>query len=161
MSYTPTEWKNGDTITANKLNKIEEGIENCTITAPYKIEVEEDIEEGEEGEEEVKIYIISQDIIDYIIENEPLFIYGSIIGEEFSGETMERFKVTECYTLNEVSYLDNFKRVAYKGSAGLIELFSKEMLSQIDPAYSKFTFLTKEFSYNEDSDSWIGGGADK
>ena len=28
MSYTPTEWKNGDTITAEKLNKIEEGIEN-------------------------------------------------------------------------------------------------------------------------------------
>ena len=27
MSYTPTEWKNGDTITAEKLNKIEEGIE--------------------------------------------------------------------------------------------------------------------------------------
>lgn len=28
MSYTPTEWKNGDTITAEKLNHIEEGIEN-------------------------------------------------------------------------------------------------------------------------------------
>lgn len=26
MSYTPTEWKNGDTITAEKLNKIESGI---------------------------------------------------------------------------------------------------------------------------------------
>lgn len=26
MSYTPTEWVNGDTITAEKLNKIEQGI---------------------------------------------------------------------------------------------------------------------------------------
>lgn len=30
MSYTPTEWKNGDTITAEKLNKIEEGIEGAS-----------------------------------------------------------------------------------------------------------------------------------
>ena len=27
MSYTPTEWKKGDVITATKLNKIEQGIE--------------------------------------------------------------------------------------------------------------------------------------
>lgn len=26
MTYTPTEWKNGDVITAEKLNKIEEGV---------------------------------------------------------------------------------------------------------------------------------------
>ena len=30
MSYTPTAWKNGDTITAEKLNKIEEGIEDSS-----------------------------------------------------------------------------------------------------------------------------------
>lgn len=40
MSYTPTEWKNGDTITATAMNKIENGIANaggggaliCTVT---------------------------------------------------------------------------------------------------------------------------------
>lgn len=29
MSYTPTEWQTGDTITAEKLNKMENGIENA------------------------------------------------------------------------------------------------------------------------------------
>ena len=29
MSYIPTEWKNGDIITADKLNKIENGISNA------------------------------------------------------------------------------------------------------------------------------------
>lgn len=28
MEYTPTEWKNGDVITAEKLNKLEQGIAN-------------------------------------------------------------------------------------------------------------------------------------
>lgn len=27
MAYTPTEWKNGDVITAEKLNKLEEGVQ--------------------------------------------------------------------------------------------------------------------------------------
>ena len=29
MSYTPTEWKCGDTITAEKLNKLENGLAEC------------------------------------------------------------------------------------------------------------------------------------
>ena len=29
MSYTPTEWKNGDTITAEKMNNIENGVSNA------------------------------------------------------------------------------------------------------------------------------------
>lgn len=28
MSYTPTKWNNGDVITAEKLNKLEQGVEN-------------------------------------------------------------------------------------------------------------------------------------
>lgn len=32
MSYTPTEWKNGDIITEEKLNKIQEGIENLSTS---------------------------------------------------------------------------------------------------------------------------------
>ena len=31
MAYTPTEWKSGDVITAEKLNNIEEGISNSNI----------------------------------------------------------------------------------------------------------------------------------
>lgn len=31
MAYEPTEWKNGDIITAEKLNKIENGIANNGI----------------------------------------------------------------------------------------------------------------------------------
>lgn len=31
MSYTPTEWKNGDIISAEKMNKIQEGIENLSM----------------------------------------------------------------------------------------------------------------------------------
>ena len=30
MAYTPTEWKNGDVITAEKLNKIEDGITDAS-----------------------------------------------------------------------------------------------------------------------------------
>lgn len=29
MTYTPTEWKNGDTITAEKLNKLEDGVNSA------------------------------------------------------------------------------------------------------------------------------------
>ena len=29
MSYTPTEWACGDTITAEKLNKLENGLAEC------------------------------------------------------------------------------------------------------------------------------------
>ena len=35
MSYTPTEWTTGDTITAEKLNKIEGGIESAESKVVY------------------------------------------------------------------------------------------------------------------------------
>lgn len=28
MAYTPTDWKNGDIITADRLNKLEQGVSN-------------------------------------------------------------------------------------------------------------------------------------
>jgi ribonuclease BN (tRNA processing enzyme) len=31
MAYTPTTWANGDTITAEKLNKLEQGVANVSI----------------------------------------------------------------------------------------------------------------------------------
>lgn len=37
MSYTPTEWKNGDIITAEKMNNIEQGIQNAQNVAVVKI----------------------------------------------------------------------------------------------------------------------------
>lgn len=36
MSYTPTEWKAGDTVTSVKLNKLEQGIADAT-SSPYFI----------------------------------------------------------------------------------------------------------------------------
>ncbi|WOC32819.1 MULTISPECIES: hypothetical protein [Caproicibacterium] len=31
MAYTPTDWKNGDIITADRLNKLEQGVSNEQI----------------------------------------------------------------------------------------------------------------------------------
>ena len=38
MSYTPTEWKNGDTITAEKMNNIEQGIVNAPKVAVVSLD---------------------------------------------------------------------------------------------------------------------------
>lgn len=40
MSYTPTAWANGDTITAEKLNKIEQGISTATSGFEYDLIIE-------------------------------------------------------------------------------------------------------------------------
>lgn len=37
MSYTPTSWTTGDTITASALNKIEQGIANAGGSAPVMV----------------------------------------------------------------------------------------------------------------------------
>ena len=37
MAYTPTEWKNGDVITAEGLNHIEQGLVNCGGEHPIEI----------------------------------------------------------------------------------------------------------------------------
>lgn len=34
MAYVPTEWQTGDVVTAEKLNKIESGIEECSSNIP-------------------------------------------------------------------------------------------------------------------------------
>lgn len=39
MAYTPTEWKNGDTITAEKLNNMEEGINTLNVGGCLYIEI--------------------------------------------------------------------------------------------------------------------------
>lgn len=47
MSYTPTEWQTGDVVTAEKLNKIEGAIEECSSNIPSvsgRVEVSVDAE---------------------------------------------------------------------------------------------------------------------
>lgn len=44
MAYTPTEWKNGDVITAEKLNKLENGVSN----GPLEVEIITTEEDGDE-----------------------------------------------------------------------------------------------------------------
>lgn len=39
MSYTPTTWTTGDTITASAMNKIENGIANAGGVTPYIVNV--------------------------------------------------------------------------------------------------------------------------
>ena len=41
MSYTPTNWVTGDTITASAMNKIENGIANAGSTTPLVVTVTE------------------------------------------------------------------------------------------------------------------------
>ena len=45
MSYTPTEWKKGDLITSEKLNKIEEGIVNAGSSGGGVFIIEENWDE--------------------------------------------------------------------------------------------------------------------
>ena len=40
MSYTPTEWKTGDVVTAEKLNKLENGIISGTVYMPINYDAE-------------------------------------------------------------------------------------------------------------------------
>ena len=46
MAYTPTEWKTGDIVTSEKLNKVENGLASVvmTINATFYSETEEEIE---------------------------------------------------------------------------------------------------------------------
>lgn len=84
MSYIPTEWKTGDIVTAEKLNKLEEGVASggggggvmvvkCTGTATYSID-------SEYGEEiwEIPIDTDLSDIRDYL-KNGPAFLSAPIL----------------------------------------------------------------------------------
>lgn len=46
MSYTPTNWETGDTITAEKLNKLEQGVANAGGTGGGVLMIEHDEELG-------------------------------------------------------------------------------------------------------------------
>lgn len=59
MSYTPTEWKNGDTITAEKLNKIEEGIEDTSNTFIINYEYANEVDILDKTYNEIKMAALS------------------------------------------------------------------------------------------------------
>lgn len=42
MSYIPTEWQNGDVITAEKMNKLEQGVMNALENSPFVEITQED-----------------------------------------------------------------------------------------------------------------------
>lgn len=42
MSYTPTNWQTGDTITAEKLNNMEQGIAGAVVSFPITYEHDDD-----------------------------------------------------------------------------------------------------------------------
>lgn len=58
MSYTPTEWKTGDVITAEKLNNMEDGIENAPGVAVFEFEVITD------NDNQLVTDVTVQDVID-------------------------------------------------------------------------------------------------
>lgn len=58
MSYTPTEWSNGDVITAEKLNKLENGVADCGESSSelLMVHITQTIEYDSEMEQDVIIY---------------------------------------------------------------------------------------------------------
>lgn len=58
MSYTPTEWKTGDVITADKLNNMENGILNAPGVAVFEFEVITD------NDNQVVTDVTYQDVLD-------------------------------------------------------------------------------------------------
>ena len=58
MSYTPTDWKTGDVITADKLNNIEQGIVNAGNVEVFEFEVITD------NDNQVVTDVTVQDVID-------------------------------------------------------------------------------------------------
>ena len=53
MSYTPTSWKTGDTITAEKLNKMESGIEAASDSR-YVVNFDDSLQQTDKTFREVK-----------------------------------------------------------------------------------------------------------
>ena len=49
MSYTPTVWESGDTITATRLNKIEQGIQDASTSGGGVFYVDIEYIEDENG----------------------------------------------------------------------------------------------------------------
>ena len=160
MAYEKQTWQTGDTITADKLNHIEDGIGGSSLMNPYKIEVEKIT--GEQGTQ----YVISQATVDYIIENKPIFIYGSrIITQNIQGEnsgtTVEiEIEKHECYCFNGSQSPKNSggKVMEYRpltSETTRLAFFNKEIMSQIDPNELVLEFLQERFIYDSEKDYWI------
>ena len=87
MSYTPTEWKNGDTITAEKLNKIEEGIADGGVLIVTKTD---DVEHTQ-----ITLSKTWQEIYDAVISGKQILLDNSD-----SGNISLNF-LTDIYTIND------------------------------------------------------------
>lgn len=77
MSYTPTQWSAGDTVTSAKLNKMEQGIADST-TAPFFIER---VDAGYSREELNKTW---QEIYDALITQGRQVIFKRIVDENLA-----------------------------------------------------------------------------
>lgn len=81
MSYTPTNWATGDTITAEKLNKMESGIENAN--APFVVTLTPTALDysGEMDKTVAEInaaYVSGRKIVYKVTTNETQFIYADV-----------------------------------------------------------------------------------
>lgn len=108
MSYTPTTWATGDTITASAMNKIENGIANAggalVCTASYSSSVSN--------------YVLdktAQEIYDALLSGTPAYIkyqYGS--ASDYSG-TLYLAPIVKIYTYD---YANTIRIAAVRASAG-------------------------------------------
>ena len=80
MSYTPTEWTTGDTITAEKLNKIEGGIEDASSNSG--------------GSE---LFIVEFSIVDSEINSDKTIT--EIISAAYSGKIVKGYYMNHFYDL--------------------------------------------------------------
>lgn len=82
MSYTPTNWNTGDTITASALNKIENGIANAGGAMICNLAYSDDL-----GEPALDKTV--QEIYDAFIGGTPVYVkyqYG-VLGTDYAGNT--------------------------------------------------------------------------
>lgn len=63
MSYTPTTWKSGDTVTSTKLNKIEQGIANNILFVNGTVSYTE-AEDDEDSTQMITLNKTWQEIVD-------------------------------------------------------------------------------------------------
>ena len=113
MAYTPTEWKTGDTITAEKLNKLENGIlksNGLIVHSSRYIEDEYTIQELDKTAQEIMDAVLNGQIV-YIIKTNsfspdytqilPLISIDYKDNESYSFVTQEEGNSYSCSSLED------------------------------------------------------------
>ena len=109
MSYTPTTWTTGDTITATKLNKIENGVANAGSVLICNSSFD-----GDEG-----AYVLDktvQEIYDALLAGTPVYIkhkYGDL-GPSGTGEYTSTIYLAPIIKIFGYSYTDYIRICASK-----------------------------------------------